>query len=247
MKKKKQQDLKQLDRYYIGTPETFRRVRRPGCSLATCRGILRKYEKQGLIASHDMPMHRGQRFYFMTKKGCRAIGVTSKYTYAAKFRVQSFYILYGRLCYCSNDVDESGQETKQLLKPSDFEARFPELASEPVAKRKFFAIDSKSNNLLALHVIQLPDVRRLVTNTNTKFTRYIESELFRQLIIAGRFKMVLILPSVGMKESLEAELKLRAIKLERNAEAKEQDIAFLKLLTHTLELWPSPELGRLIG
>jgi len=243
MKKKKKLHLRLIHRLTIITCKAFRDIMLPGKSEQWSRGILADYKQQGLIDSHPLPMHK-TKFYFLRKKATRLLGVNSNYTHTSTFKPRGVFEMYGRMLFATQAVLEPGVECPRILRPSEFKNRFPQLAEH--APDKYYAIDAEKN-LLAIHVVGLPQTRRLVSKTQARFCRYMEHELFRDFIVENRFKLVLILPSEGKKESVEAELLLRESRLvgEHGQKADEMR-AFAKLLRRSLVLWSSDDLGRLI-
>jgi len=215
----------------------------PGKSEERARGAIAKLLNDGLVGSSEFPKRRNARFLFPTKKGCRQIGKTSSYTSGVKFRPRNFYECRGYTLFATETVLAPGRESRPILSPSELQHRFPKLAEG--APDRYYAIENEST-LYALQVVGLAASRRVITNAHSKFRKYIDHPAWLALVKAQVVKITLIVPSRGKADSLQAELDLRAMQLEKDKRQNDQRKKFERAFRSTLLIWPCESLLELI-
>lgn len=205
----------------------------PDKSEERSRGFIAELLREGLLGSSEFPKRRNARFLFPTKKGCRRIGKSSRYTNASRFKPRSFYECRGYTLFATETVLEPGIEGRPILFPSELEKLFPKLA--PNAPDRYYALENDAT-LYALQVVGLAASRRIITNAHSKFRKYLLHPAWLELVKADAVKLALIVPSKEKADSLTAELDLRELQLQKQKKPDQQRIRFEKAFRRSLHI-----------
>ena len=169
-------------RYRLGVFESYRRVLFPGVTAKAAERVVTRLMKEELLQS--FPLAGPRRYYTLTAKGARVLGVSEKWLEKAmgpQALIQNMSIL-AACCL--------GETQRERMTPEEFGERFPKLAVKGLGSSRYYLDRDDASGAIRLGLF-LPDfqsdVRRIVRKVRREFDRRLRHPQWNQLIRGGLF------------------------------------------------------------